>query len=149
MKCGLKEMRWNMNSKVDNVTYGTWSKLDPNLLSLFKQNKALQILEDNTIFTGGHFETPLLGRNKKPLQPYKWNLSIKRFQSSERKFGKNQELANFYKKTTLQKKWRFQLRMSLVNVTTELVTFTEEILNGKLHFFVQYKWVITVSKYMT
>ena len=40
---------------------------------------------------------------------------------------------------TLHKKWSFLLRISLVNVTksqetAHLVTFTEEILNGKLHF---------------
>ena len=33
------------------------------------------------------------------------------------------------------RKWRFSLRISSVNVTTaDLVTFTEEILNGKLHY---------------
>ena len=32
------------------------------------------------------------------------------------------------------KKWSFPLRISSVNVTSDLVTFTEEILNGKLHF---------------
>ena len=40
---------------------------------------------------------------------------------------------------TLHKKWSFQLRISSVNVTEsggicDLVTFTEEILNGKLYF---------------
>ena len=40
---------------------------------------------------------------------------------------------------TLHKKWWFPLMISLVNVTkfqktADLVTFTEEILNGKLHF---------------
>ena len=41
---------------------------------------------------------------------------------------------------TLHKQWSFPLRISLVNVTTlqfpvDLVTFTEEILNEKLHFY--------------
>ena len=48
--------------------------------------------------------------------------------------------------TPLHKKWSFQLRISSVNVTksvvscrfgykiADLVTFTEEIFNGKLHF---------------
>ena len=36
---------------------------------------------------------------------------------------------------TLHKKWSFTLRISSVNVTpADLVTLTEEILNGKLHF---------------
>ena len=40
---------------------------------------------------------------------------------------------------TMHKKWSFLLRISSVNVaksveTTDLVTFIEEILNGKLHF---------------
>ena len=60
-----------MNNEIDNVTYGTSSKLDPNLLSLTEKNRALQILEDNTIFTGGNFETLLLGKNETPLQPFK------------------------------------------------------------------------------
>ena len=34
--------------------------------------------------------------------------------------------------TTLHKKWSFPLRISSVNA--DLVTFTEEILNGKLYF---------------
>ena len=37
---------------------------------------------------------------------------------------------------TAQKKWSFQLRISSVNVQfpADLVTFTEEIINGKFHF---------------
>ena len=43
------------------------------------------------------------------------------------------------KARTLHKKWSSPLRISSVNVakqqgTVDLVTFTEEILNGKLHF---------------
>ena len=44
---------------------------------------------------------------------------------------------------TLHKKWNFRLRISSVNVTksagncADLVSFTEEILNQKLNFFVQ------------
>ena len=38
------------------------------------------------------------------------------------------------KDLTLHEKWSFPLRISLVNVTADLVIFTEEILNGKLHF---------------
>ena len=45
----------------------------------------------------------------------------------------------FFLKMTLHKKWSFPFRISSVNVnnpqeTADLVTFTEEILNGKLHF---------------
>ena len=44
-----------------------------------------------------------------------------------------------FKLATAQKKWSFPLRISSVNVTksaetADLVTFTEEILNGKLHY---------------
>ena len=39
---------------------------------------------------------------------------------------------------TLHKKWTFPLRFSSVNVTN-LVAFTEGILNEKLHFFVQWQ----------
>ena len=39
------------------------------------------------------------------------------------------------KRLPLHKKWSFPLRISSVNVeTADLVTFTEEILNGKLYF---------------
>ena len=44
-------------------------------------------------------------------------------------------------KRSLYRKWSFLLRISSVNVTksaADLVTFTEEILNGKLRFFVQW-----------
>ena len=34
---------------------------------------------------------------------------------------------------SLHKKWSFSLRISSANVA-DLITFTEEILNGKLHF---------------
>ena len=45
----------------------------------------------------------------------------------------------------------FPLRISLVNVTksavsADLVTFTEDILNSKLHFFVQCKVFIAQSE---
>ena len=40
-------------------------------------------------------------------------------------------------KQTLHKKRSFPLRISLVNETGDLVTFTEKILNGKLHSSVQ------------
>ena len=42
-----------------------------------------------------------------------------------------------FQKTTQHKKWSFPLRISSVNVTksaADLVTFTEETLNGKVHF---------------
>ena len=45
---------------------------------------------------------------------------------------------------TLHKKWSFPLRITSVNATKsagtwrDLVTFTEEILTGKLYFFVQW-----------
>ena len=48
-----------------------------------------------------------------------------------------------FEETALHKKQSFPLRISLVNVaksakkTVELVTFNEEILNGKTSFFVQ------------
>ena len=44
-----------------------------------------------------------------------------------------------FKPLALHKKWSFSLKISSVNVTksADLVTFIEEILNGKLHFFVQ------------
>ena len=47
-------------------------------------------------------------------------------------------------KGTLNKKWCFLLRISSVNVTKsagncDFATFTEEILSGKLQFFVQWK----------
>ena len=35
---------------------------------------------------------------------------------------------------SLRKKWSFSLRIPSVNVTKSAVTFTEEILDGKLHF---------------
>ena len=39
------------------------------------------------------------------------------------------------KDTSLHKKWNFPLRISSVNMTkSDLVTFTEETFNGKLHF---------------
>ena len=40
-------------------SYGTFKKLDLNLLSPTEQ-QTLQILENNTILKNGHFETPLL-----------------------------------------------------------------------------------------
>ena len=51
--------------------------------------------------------------------------------------------ATKFEETALHKKQSFPLRISLVNVTksakktVELVTFNEEILNGKTSFFVQ------------
>ena len=52
-----------------------------------------------------------------------------------------EKFVNFYCKVlhfTLHQKWFFPFRISSVNVTTQfpanLVTFTVEILNGKLHF---------------
>ena len=45
----------------------------------------------------------------------------------------------------LHKKWSFSLRISLINVTkADLVTFTKEIVYGKLHFFVQ--WELCILK---
>ena len=45
----------------------------------------------------------------------------------------------------LHKKWSFPLRISSINITNSaancgLVTFTEKILNGKLHFFCSVPW---------
>ena len=55
---------------------------------------------------------------------------------------------------TLHKKWSFLLRISLVNVTKSaencgLVTFTEEILNGKLHFLCSERTFIWLRKIST
>ena len=53
---------------------------------------------------------------------------------------------NLKKTLTLHKKWSFPLRISSVNVTksaqktADLVTFTGEILNGKLHFLCSVTW---------
>ena len=68
-------------------SYGTFSKLDPNLLSPTKQ-QALQILEDTTILKNGHFETPLLRKSEPPKLPNNQTLGKKRFQSLENKFAK-------------------------------------------------------------
>ena len=35
----------------------------------------------------------------------------------------------------LHKKWNFSLRIFSVNLTADLVTFTDEIFNGKLYIF--------------
>ena len=54
-----------------------------------------------------------------------------------RKYSKSysNSILKLIKKHSLHKKWSFPLRISSVNVTTaDLVWFTEEILNGKLHF---------------
>ena len=45
--------------------------------------------------------------------------------------------------TPLHKKWGFPLRIS--QETADLVTFTEEILNGKLQFFVQCSLLLKVA----
>ena len=50
------------------------------------------------------------------------------------------------KHLTLHKKWSFQLRISSINVsksarTADLVTFTEEILIGKLQFLCSVEWI--------
>ena len=50
---------------------------------------------------------------------------------------------------TLYKRWSFPLRISSVNVNKSVwpnvVTFTEEIFNGKIHFFVQCCLLATYS----
>ena len=46
----------------------------------------------------------------------------------------------------LYKKWSVPLRISSVNVSADLVIFTEEILNGKLHFLCSEQcWIDTDS----
>ena len=40
------------------------------------------------------------------------------------------------KKRALHKKWSFPSRMETSQETADLVTFTEKVFNGKLHFFV-------------
>ena len=77
-------------------SYGTISKLDPNLLSPTEQ-QALQILEKNTILKNGHFQTPLLWKSKSPKLPNSRTLAEKRFQSLENKFTTNLELADYRK----------------------------------------------------
>ena len=46
---------------------------------------------------------------------------------------------------SLHKKRSFSLRIS--SVSADLVTFTEKILNGKLHFFVQYVIKKSIPQY--
>ena len=51
----------------------------------------------------------------------------------------------------LHKKWSFPLRISSVNVTksqetADLVTFTEEILDGKVHFLCNYGFHVDASQ---
>ena len=60
-------------------SYGTFSKLDPNLLSPTEQ-QALQILENNTISKNGHFEAPLPWKSESPKLPNDRNLAKKWFQ---------------------------------------------------------------------
>ena len=44
---------------------------------------------------------------------------------------------------SLHKKWSFPVRISSVRISpADLVTFTKEILHGKLHFFVQRLWTL-------
>ena len=78
-------------------SYGTFSKLDPNLLSPTEQ-QALQILENNTILKNGHFETPLLWKSEFPKLPNNPTLAKKWFQSLENKFAKNPGFAELYRK---------------------------------------------------
>ena len=55
-------------------------------------------------------------------------------------WGRGAHLINFKNlQEAVHKKWSFPLKISSVNVTipqfaADLVTFTEEIFNGKLHF---------------
>ena len=58
-------------------SYGTFSKLDPNLLSPTEQ-QALQILENNRTLKNGHFETPLLWKSESPKLPNNRILAMKR-----------------------------------------------------------------------
>ena len=54
---------------------------------------------------------------------------------NEKLIHEKYENLNVDSDTTLHKKWKFPLRVSSGNEkTVDLVTFTEEILNGKLHF---------------
>ena len=61
---------------------------------------------------------------------------------------RSQILLRFKNLLLLHKKWSFPLRISPVNMTKStgncgLVTFTEEILDRKLHFLCSVFWVIT------
>ena len=78
-------------------SYGTFSKLDPNLLASTEQ-QALQTLENNTILKNCHFETPLLWKSESPKLPHNRTLAKKRFQPLENKFAKNPEFAELYRK---------------------------------------------------
>ena len=49
-------------------------------------------------------------------------------------------------KSAVHKKWTFPLRISSV-IVTDLVAFTEEILHGKLHLFVQ--WLVITAPKLT
>ena len=59
------------------------------------------------------------------------------------------ELSKPFYCISLRKKWSFPLRISSVNVTksatANLVTFTEEILNGKLHFLCRVSLILSLS----
>ena len=58
-------------------SYGTFSMLDPNLMSHTEQ-QALLILENNTILKNGHFETPSLWKSASPKLPNNRTLVKKR-----------------------------------------------------------------------
>ena len=67
------------------------------------------------------------------FQPYHTDTSKSIFITNQLTgFSMMKTLAIVY--IALHKKWSFPLRISPVSVTMDLVTFTEKILNGKLHF---------------
>ena len=81
-------------------SYGTFSKVDPNLLSPTEQQALLKnnstILKNNTILKNGHFETPLLWKSESPKLPNNRTLAKKQFQSLENKLAKNLEFGELY-----------------------------------------------------
>ena len=77
-------------------SYGTFSKLDPNLLSPTEQQD-LQMLKNNPILENGHFETPLLWKSESPKLPNNRTLAKEQFQSLENTFVKNPEFAELYR----------------------------------------------------
>ena len=63
-------------------------------------------------------------------------MSVERLRSLVRNLKQDCKILKTCNTVILLEKWSSPLRISSVNV----VTFTEEILNGKLHFFVQCKY---------
>ena len=65
-------------------------------------------------------------------------------QFNELFFSATSEYSDSVIYATLHKKWSFPLRISSENVTADLVTFTEEILNRKLYLLCSERLVVTI-----